>query len=118
MDVPRTFIASRQALRLRKRAHHTEAGAAADPDIRRFVLKAVDRARGAAWPRLDFAPFATAMTFGGLKQVADLYHEACVKRGMAPGRLMCSYFSGEVGTLPQLQWLTTDRPNSEVMPCA
>jgi alkanesulfonate monooxygenase SsuD/methylene tetrahydromethanopterin reductase-like flavin-dependent oxidoreductase (luciferase family) len=41
---------------------------------------------------LIVAPFAAAMTFGGLKQVADLYHEACAKYGRAPGRLMCSYF--------------------------
>jgi alkanesulfonate monooxygenase SsuD/methylene tetrahydromethanopterin reductase-like flavin-dependent oxidoreductase (luciferase family) len=28
-----------------------------------------------------------------LKQVADLYHETCVRHGKAPGRLMCSYFT-------------------------
>ena len=39
------------------------------------------------------APFAAAMTFGGLKQVADLYHESCARYGTAPGRLMCSYFT-------------------------
>jgi hypothetical protein len=32
------------------------------------------------------------MSYGGLKQVADLYHETCAKHGKAPGRLMCSYF--------------------------
>jgi alkanesulfonate monooxygenase SsuD/methylene tetrahydromethanopterin reductase-like flavin-dependent oxidoreductase (luciferase family) len=41
---------------------------------------------------LIVAPFAAAMTFGGLKQVADLYHETCAKFGRSPGRLMCSYF--------------------------
>jgi alkanesulfonate monooxygenase SsuD/methylene tetrahydromethanopterin reductase-like flavin-dependent oxidoreductase (luciferase family) len=41
---------------------------------------------------LIVAPFAAAMTFGGLKQVADLYQETCAKHGHAPGRLMCSYF--------------------------
>ena len=41
---------------------------------------------------LIVAPFAAAMTFGGLKQVADLYHEACARHGHPPGRLMCSYF--------------------------
>jgi alkanesulfonate monooxygenase SsuD/methylene tetrahydromethanopterin reductase-like flavin-dependent oxidoreductase (luciferase family) len=41
---------------------------------------------------LIVAPFAAAMTFGGLKQVADLYHESCVKFGTKPQRLMCSYF--------------------------
>ncbi len=39
------------------------------------------------------APFAAAMTFGGLRQVADAYHEACVRYGHAPGRLTCSYFT-------------------------
>ncbi|MGH7124107.1 MAG: LLM class flavin-dependent oxidoreductase [Stellaceae bacterium] len=39
------------------------------------------------------APFAAAMTFGGLKQVAELYHECCRKAGTKPGRLMCSYFT-------------------------
>ena len=33
------------------------------------------------------------MSFGGLKQVADLYHESCAKFGTKPGRLMCSYFT-------------------------
>jgi alkanesulfonate monooxygenase SsuD/methylene tetrahydromethanopterin reductase-like flavin-dependent oxidoreductase (luciferase family) len=42
---------------------------------------------------LVVAPFAAAMSFGGLKQVADLYHESCVKFGTKPGRLMCSYFT-------------------------
>ena len=42
---------------------------------------------------LIVAPFAAAMSFGGLKQVADLYHETCAKHGNKPGRLMCSYFT-------------------------
>jgi alkanesulfonate monooxygenase SsuD/methylene tetrahydromethanopterin reductase-like flavin-dependent oxidoreductase (luciferase family) len=42
---------------------------------------------------LIVAPFAAAMTFGGLKQVAELYHETCAKHGKTPGRLMCSYFT-------------------------
>jgi alkanesulfonate monooxygenase SsuD/methylene tetrahydromethanopterin reductase-like flavin-dependent oxidoreductase (luciferase family) len=42
---------------------------------------------------LIVAPFAAAMTFGGLKQVADLYNETCAKYGHKPGRLMCSYFT-------------------------
>src|SRR5215510_8092066 len=41
---------------------------------------------------LIVAPFAAAISYGGLKQVADLYHETCAKHGKAPGRLMCSYF--------------------------
>jgi alkanesulfonate monooxygenase SsuD/methylene tetrahydromethanopterin reductase-like flavin-dependent oxidoreductase (luciferase family) len=39
------------------------------------------------------APFAAAMSFGGLKQVADLYKEACARHGKPAGRLMCSYFT-------------------------
>ena len=42
---------------------------------------------------LIVAPFAAAMTFGGLGQVADLYHESCAKHGKRPARLMCSYFT-------------------------
>jgi alkanesulfonate monooxygenase SsuD/methylene tetrahydromethanopterin reductase-like flavin-dependent oxidoreductase (luciferase family) len=42
---------------------------------------------------LIVAPFAAAMTFGGLKQVSDLYKETCAKHGTKPGRLMCSYFT-------------------------
>src|SRR3979490_3303140 len=41
---------------------------------------------------LIVAPFAAAMSFGGLKQVADLYHETCAQYGTKPARLMCSYF--------------------------
>jgi len=39
------------------------------------------------------APFAAAMSYGGLKQVADLYRETCAQHGNKPGRLMCSYFT-------------------------
>jgi alkanesulfonate monooxygenase SsuD/methylene tetrahydromethanopterin reductase-like flavin-dependent oxidoreductase (luciferase family) len=42
---------------------------------------------------LIVAPFAASMSFGGLKQVADLYNETCAKHGKKPGRLMCSYFT-------------------------
>jgi alkanesulfonate monooxygenase SsuD/methylene tetrahydromethanopterin reductase-like flavin-dependent oxidoreductase (luciferase family) len=42
---------------------------------------------------LIVAPFAAAMSYGGLKQVADLYHESCAKHGNKPERLMCSYFT-------------------------
>jgi alkanesulfonate monooxygenase SsuD/methylene tetrahydromethanopterin reductase-like flavin-dependent oxidoreductase (luciferase family) len=41
---------------------------------------------------LIVAPFAAAMTYGGLQQVAELYHETCARHGRSPGRLMCSYF--------------------------
>jgi alkanesulfonate monooxygenase SsuD/methylene tetrahydromethanopterin reductase-like flavin-dependent oxidoreductase (luciferase family) len=42
---------------------------------------------------LIVAPFAAAISYGGLRQVADLYHETCAKHGTTPGRLMCSYFT-------------------------
>jgi len=41
---------------------------------------------------LIVAPFAAALSFGGLRQVADLYHATCARHGTRPGRLMCSYF--------------------------
>jgi alkanesulfonate monooxygenase SsuD/methylene tetrahydromethanopterin reductase-like flavin-dependent oxidoreductase (luciferase family) len=41
---------------------------------------------------LIVAPFAAAMTFGGLRQVTDLYRETCIKHGQTPKRMMCSYF--------------------------
>ena len=41
---------------------------------------------------LIVAPFAAAMTYGGLRQVNDLYGETCARHGTPPGRLMCSYF--------------------------
>src|SRR6266702_1016285 len=41
---------------------------------------------------LIVAPFAAAMTFGGLRQVRDLYDETCARHGHSGGRLMCSYF--------------------------
>ncbi len=42
---------------------------------------------------LIVAPFAAAMSFGGLKQVSELYHETCARHGTKPQRLMCSYFT-------------------------
>ena len=41
---------------------------------------------------LIVAPFAAAMSFGGLAEVARLYHDSCARLGTKPGRLMCSYF--------------------------
>jgi alkanesulfonate monooxygenase SsuD/methylene tetrahydromethanopterin reductase-like flavin-dependent oxidoreductase (luciferase family) len=41
---------------------------------------------------LIVAPFAAAMTYGGLRQVTELYHQTCAEHGRRPGRLMCSYF--------------------------
>src|SRR5258708_24664400 len=42
---------------------------------------------------LIVAPFAAAMTFGGLQKVSDLYKETCAKYGTKPQRLLCSYFT-------------------------
>ena len=42
---------------------------------------------------LIVAPFAAAMSYGGLREVALLYQETCAKHGQAPGPLMCSYFT-------------------------
>jgi alkanesulfonate monooxygenase SsuD/methylene tetrahydromethanopterin reductase-like flavin-dependent oxidoreductase (luciferase family) len=41
---------------------------------------------------LIVAPFAAVMTYGGLRQVAELYRQTSAKHGQLPGRLMCSYF--------------------------
>ena len=41
---------------------------------------------------LVVAPFAAALTYGGLAQVAKLYKETCATHGTTPGRLICSYF--------------------------
>jgi alkanesulfonate monooxygenase SsuD/methylene tetrahydromethanopterin reductase-like flavin-dependent oxidoreductase (luciferase family) len=42
---------------------------------------------------LIVAPFAAAMSFGGLRQVVDLYRETCAKHGQKSGHVMCSYFT-------------------------
>jgi alkanesulfonate monooxygenase SsuD/methylene tetrahydromethanopterin reductase-like flavin-dependent oxidoreductase (luciferase family) len=42
---------------------------------------------------LIVAPFAAAMSFGGLREVVDLYNETCTKHGQKPGRVMSSYFT-------------------------
>jgi len=51
--------------------------------------------------RLPSSTRRPAISFGGLKQVADLYHEACVRHGKTPGRLMCSYFAHFADTTEQ-----------------
>ena len=38
---------------------------------------------------LIVAPFAAAMTYGGLQQVAELYQETSARHRQRPGRLMC-----------------------------
>ncbi len=41
---------------------------------------------------LIVAPFAAAMTFGGLRRVAELYQQSCTEHNQPASRLMCSYF--------------------------
>jgi len=41
---------------------------------------------------LIVAPFAAAISYGGLRQVSELYNETCAKHGTTPQGLMCSYF--------------------------
>ena len=50
---------------------------------------------------LIVAPFAAAMSFGGLREVADLYNETCVRHGQKPGRVMSSYFAHFADNEPQ-----------------
>src|SRR5262245_12210009 len=42
---------------------------------------------------LIVAPFAAVMSFGGLREVVDLYNETCVRYGRNPGRVISSYFT-------------------------
>ena len=41
---------------------------------------------------LIVAPFAAAMSFGGLREVVDLYNETCIKHGQKPGRVYVQLF--------------------------
>ena len=50
---------------------------------------------------LVVAPFAAALSFGGLKEVAALYRDCCAKAGTKPGRLICSYFTHFADTKEQ-----------------
>jgi len=50
---------------------------------------------------LIVAPFAAAMTFGGLEQVAQIYKESCARYSRTPRRLMCSYFTHFADTKTQ-----------------
>ena len=89
----RPHLAPRQTLFVRRRAHHAEAGAAPIPTyVGSFSKPSIELAARLGCG-LIVAPFAAAISYGGLKQVADLYHETCAKHGNKPGRLMCSYFT-------------------------
>ena len=39
-----------------------------------------------------YAPFAAAMTFGGIAEAVAQYRATCARFGTKPGRAMCSYF--------------------------
>jgi alkanesulfonate monooxygenase SsuD/methylene tetrahydromethanopterin reductase-like flavin-dependent oxidoreductase (luciferase family) len=52
---------------------------------------------------LVVAPFAAAITLGGLRAVADMYREACAKYGTKPGRMVSSYFLHFADTPEQKQ---------------
>ena len=41
---------------------------------------------------LIVAPFAAALSYGGLRQVSDLFQDTLARHGKPKGRLMCSYF--------------------------
>ncbi len=47
------------------------------------------------------APFAAAMQFGGLHEMADCYRAACAEHGNKPGRMVCSYFTHFADTAEQ-----------------
>ena len=75
----------RQALSVRGRADHAEA----DPEAVAGLYRLRSRSLRSSSPRglgfgLIVAPFAAAMSYGGLKQVADLYNETCIKHGNKP----------------------------------
>ena len=50
---------------------------------------------------LIVAPFAAAISFGGLSQIADFYRDACARYHTTPGRLVCSYFTHFADTKAQ-----------------
>src|SRR6516164_2715736 len=52
---------------------------------------------------LIVAPFAAAMTFGGLRQVAERHQQTSARHGQRPGRLMCSYFIHFADTWPKMR---------------
>jgi alkanesulfonate monooxygenase SsuD/methylene tetrahydromethanopterin reductase-like flavin-dependent oxidoreductase (luciferase family) len=82
-------------------AHHAQTRAAPIPDLCGFLSKPSIELAARLDCGLIVAPFAAAMGFGGLKQVADLYNETCIKHGRKPGRLMCSYFAHFADTKEQ-----------------
>ena len=78
---------------VRRRAHHAEAGAAADADLCRLVLQALDRACGAARLRADRRAVRRRHELRRAQAGGRPLHETCAKHGNKPGRLMCSYFT-------------------------
>jgi len=49
------------------------------------------------------------MSYGGLKQVADLYNETASSTAKTPGRLMCSYFHALLRHRPRRRKYSADR---------
>src|SRR5262252_7004055 len=97
----RSHLLPRQALFLRRRAHHAKPVQRPIPAyIGSFSKPSIELAARFNCG-LIVAPFAAAMSFGGLQQVADLYHDSCAKYGNAPQRLMCSYFTHFADTKAQ-----------------
>jgi len=89
----RPDLAPRQALPVRQCRDHTEAGATAPIPayVASFSQPSIELA-GWLGCGLIVAPFAAAMTFGGLRQAAERHQQASTRHGRRPGRLMCSYF--------------------------
>jgi alkanesulfonate monooxygenase SsuD/methylene tetrahydromethanopterin reductase-like flavin-dependent oxidoreductase (luciferase family) len=52
---------------------------------------------------LVVAPFAAAITLGGLTEVARMYRDACTRFGTKPGRMVSSYFIHFADTPEQRQ---------------
>ena len=74
-------VASRKALPVRRCRDHPAPGAAADPAyVASFSRPSIELAARLG-VNLVVAPFAAAMTFGGLRQVHELYHETCARHG-------------------------------------
>src|SRR6266567_1233536 len=99
MEVVRLFWASEQPISYRGKHYQFDDVAITPRPVQRpipsyvasFSRPSIELA-GRLGCNLIVAPFAAAMTFGGLRQVRDLYDETCARHGHAGGRLMCSYF--------------------------
>jgi len=61
------------------------------PHIACFSSYSMEIAAKRGWP-IVFAPFASAVVFGSLRNAVAAYREACAKHGTKPQRAVCSYF--------------------------